>query len=42
MKLDRKGKIVVLDALWGIAEGEGKDPRLRELQDKLKDEITAS
>ena len=42
MNLDRKGKIVVLDALWGIPEGEATAPRLRELQDKLKDEITAS
>jgi hypothetical protein len=37
VNLDRKGKIVVLDALWGLA-----DPQLQELQDKLKDEITAS
>lgn len=42
VNLDRKGKIVVLDALWGLPEGAGTDPRLRELQDKLKDEITAS
>jgi hypothetical protein len=40
VNLDRKGKIVVLDALWGLAEGE-LDPQLRELQDTLKDEITA-
>ena len=43
VNLDRKGKIVVLDALWGLPEeGAGTDPQLRELQDKLKDEITAS
>jgi hypothetical protein len=42
VNLDRKGKIVVLDALWGLAEKAGTYPQLRELQDKLKDEITAS
>jgi hypothetical protein len=42
VSLDRKGKIVVLDALWGLAEGSEPDPQLRELQDRLKDEITAS
>jgi hypothetical protein len=42
VNLDRKGKIVVLDALWGLSEDAGSDPQLRELQDKLKDEITAS
>ena len=35
---------VLFDALWGIAEGAGGydliDPQLRELQDRLKDEIT--
>jgi hypothetical protein len=41
VSLDRKGKIVVLDALWGLREDEGNYPQLRELQDKLKDEITA-
>ena len=44
VSLDRKGKIVLFDALWGIAEGSGGydliDPQLRELQDRLKDEIT--
>jgi hypothetical protein len=42
VNLDRKGKIVVLDALWGLSEGTGADPQLQELQGKLKDEITAS
>jgi hypothetical protein len=41
VSLDRRGKIVVFDALWGLAEGTDElDPQLRELQDKLKDEIT--
>jgi len=44
VSLDRRGKIVLFDALWGIAEGAGGydliDPQLRELQDRLKDEIT--
>jgi len=43
VNLDRKGKIVVFDALWALAEDAGGcdqlDPQLRELQDKLKDEI---
>lgn len=42
VNLDRKGKIVVLDALWGLSESSKSDPQLSELQDKLKDEITAS
>jgi hypothetical protein len=42
VSLDRKGKIVVLDALWGLSAGTEADPRLQELQSKLKDEITAS
>ena len=42
VNLDRKGKIVVLDALWGLSEGTGEDSQLQELQNKLKDEITAS
>jgi hypothetical protein len=42
LNLDRKGKIVVLDALWGLSEATGADPQLQELQNKLKDEITAS
>jgi hypothetical protein len=42
VNLDRKGKIVVLDALWGLAEGGETDPQLGELEDKLRDEITAS
>ena len=42
VNLDRKGKIVVLDALWGLSEGREPDPQLQELQGKLKDEITAS
>ena len=41
VNLDRKGKIVVLDALRGSSESSGSDPQLGELQDKLKDEITA-
>lgn len=41
VNLDRKGKIVVLDALRGFSESSGSDPQLGELQDKLKDEITA-
>lgn len=41
VNLDRKGKVVVLDALWGLAESSRSDPQLSELQDKLKDEITA-
>jgi hypothetical protein len=40
VSLDRKGKIAVLDALWALGEGERKYPQLRELQDKLRDEIT--
>ena len=43
INLDRKSKIVVFDALWAIAENAGGydklEPQLRELQDKLKDEI---
>lgn len=42
VSLDRKGKIVVLDALWGLAEAGTADAQLAELQDKLRDEITAS
>lgn len=42
VNLDRTGKIVVLDALWGLAEDGRSYPQLRELQDKLKDEIRAS
>jgi hypothetical protein len=42
VSLDRKGKMVVLDALWGLSEDAGTDPQLREPQDKLKDEFTAS
>lgn len=46
VNLDRKGKIVVFDALWALAEGAGGydaiDPQLRELQDKLKNEIAAA
>lgn len=43
VSLDRKGKIVVFDALWALAERAGGyeqlEPRLQELQDRLKDEI---
>jgi len=43
VELKREGKIVVFDALWAMAETAGGyhllDPHLRELQDKLKDEI---
>jgi hypothetical protein len=43
VNLDRKGKIVVFDALWAIAESAGGydrlDTQLRELQDRLKVEI---
>jgi hypothetical protein len=46
VNLDRKGKIVVFDALWTLAESaggyEGIDPQLRELQDRLKNEIAAA
>ncbi|HKD95536.1 MAG TPA: hypothetical protein VKB43_12590 [Gaiellaceae bacterium] len=42
VNLDRKGKIVVLDALWGLSESADADPQLSEFQDKLRDEITAS
>jgi hypothetical protein len=42
VNLDRKAKIVVLDALWGLAEGAEIDPQLCKLQDRLRDEITAS
>jgi hypothetical protein len=41
VNLNRKWKIVVLDALWGLAEGAALDPQLRELEDAPKDEITA-
>ena len=34
--------IRVLDALWGLSESADADPQLSELQDKLRDEITAS
>ena len=44
VSLDRKAKIVVFDALWALAESAGGydqiDPELRELQGRLKDEIT--
>jgi hypothetical protein len=42
VSLDRKGKIVVLDAIWGVAETAGGDldPQLQELRDRLTDEIT--
>jgi hypothetical protein len=42
VNLDRKGKIVVLDAIWGVAETAGGDldPQLQELRDRLTDEIT--
>ena len=44
VNLDRKGKIVVFDAIWALAESAGGyeliDAQLRELQDRLKDEIT--
>jgi hypothetical protein len=42
VSLDRKGKIVVLDAIWGVAERAGGDldPQLQELRDKLTEEIT--
>jgi hypothetical protein len=40
ISLDRKGKIVLFDALWGLAESGDLDPQLQELQDRLKDEIT--
>jgi hypothetical protein len=43
VSLDRDGKIVVFDALWAMAENAGGydliDPQLRELRDRLKDEI---
>ncbi|MGZ4339895.1 MAG: hypothetical protein ACXVQ3_07545 [Gaiellaceae bacterium] len=42
VNLDRKGKIVVLDGIWGVAENaEGDlDPQLGALRDRLADEIT--
>ena len=40
VNLDRKGKIVVFDGLSGLAEGADLDTRLRELRNRLKDEIT--
>jgi len=42
VSLDRKGKIVVLDAIWGVAETAAGDldPQLQELRDRLTDEIT--
>lgn len=38
--LDRKGKIVVFDALWALGERSDLDPQLLRLQERLKDEIT--
>lgn len=40
VSLDRKGKIVVFDALWSLGEGGDLDPQLQELHDTLRDEIT--
>ncbi len=40
VSLDRKGKIVVFDALWALGERADLDPQLRQLRDRLKDEIT--
>jgi hypothetical protein len=40
VNLDRKGKIVVFDALWALGERADLDPQLRQLRDRLKDEIT--
>lgn len=44
VNLDRKGRIVVLDALWAIADrDEGRlAPQLQELRDRLTDEIAAA
>lgn len=43
IELDRAGKIVVFDALWGLFESsdlqELMDPQLLELRERLKDEI---
>jgi hypothetical protein len=43
--LDRAGKIVVFDALWGLFEStdieELLDPQLLVLRDRLKDEIAS-
>lgn len=41
VNLDRKGKIVVLDGLWGLSESWTADPQLSELKAKLTDEIAA-
>jgi hypothetical protein len=41
VNLDRKGKIVLLDAIWTLAERSTElDPQIRELQDKLTEEIS--
>jgi hypothetical protein len=42
VSLDRKGRIVVLDGIWGVAEStEGDlDPQLAVLRDRLANEIT--
>jgi hypothetical protein len=44
VNLDREGKIVVLDAIWGVGERAGGDldPQLQELRDRLTNEITES
>jgi hypothetical protein len=45
IELDREGKIVVFDALWGLFEStpvdELGDPQLLLLRDRLKDEIAS-
>jgi hypothetical protein len=40
VNLDRKGKVVVFDALWAMGEGAELDPQLEQLRDRLKGEIT--
>jgi hypothetical protein len=40
VSLDRKGKIVVFDALWALSQGADVESRLVQLRDRLKDEIT--
>jgi hypothetical protein len=40
VNLDRKGRVVVFDALWAMGESTDLDPQLEQLRDLLKDEIT--
>ncbi len=42
VSLDRKGKLVVFDALWGLGEAADLDPQPVQLRDRLKNEITDS